>query len=430
MRSTCWSTVRWWRCSPREDDGAPRYRLLESPRAYALERLERGRRARGRAAPPCAGVGGDVRCRVRRLLQRPHRRRRLAAPARAPTSTTPATPWRWARAAGDASVELRIGATMLRALPPSLHAERMALADALRGAHRRAGCPSALQQRAWIELSCALADTQKLRSRDAAERALALARALDRPAPTASRSTTRCAARRAPPRRPATCRRRVRRSTRLQRLEDPAWPAQRLLWGAEAAQWVARISGDAGEALRRGRRLLALDRERGSHGSIALGNLIDAELAAGDAAAPPVRGRELVAVLRGHASRVQPGVCAHQPVRRLLAQDDCARRRAGRAGGMAAGAGVRASALGAAYLALLARLEGRPRTAARLLGYAEAIYAAARRGARDERGALRSHGRRRWRRRRSASAAFDRLHAEGATLGDIEVTALAFGEGG
>ena len=79
----------------------------------------------------------------------------------------------------------------------------------------------------------------------------------------------------------------------------------------------------------------------------------------------------------------------------------------------------------AAYLALLAALEGRPRAAARLLGYAEASYRA-RNEARETNEAAAME-----RARTLGSAAlgadlFERLCAEGAALPDAEVGALAF----
>jgi hypothetical protein len=56
---------------------------------------------------------------------------------------------RWARAAGDADTELRIGATMLRALHHSLHAELIELADACEASVGPA-VPDPLQFRTWI----------------------------------------------------------------------------------------------------------------------------------------------------------------------------------------------------------------------------------------------------------------------------------------
>jgi hypothetical protein len=132
---------------------------------------------------------------------------------------------RWARGADDAGVELRIGAALLRALPASLHAERMALADACE-ARIGPALPEALQLQAWIELSCVLADSQKARGRHAAEQALALARRLDarqsdhfvlchalcRAASAAAQASDLQAARAL--------------LDELQRLEDLSWPAQ------------------------------------------------------------------------------------------------------------------------------------------------------------------------------------------------------------
>ena len=64
------------------------------------------------------------------------------------------------------------------------------------------------------------------------------------------------------------------------------------------------MTGDTAEALRCGHELLALDRARGSDAATALGNLVDAELAAGDAAAAARSGTELVAQLKTNPSRM------------------------------------------------------------------------------------------------------------------------------
>jgi hypothetical protein len=81
----------------------------------------------------------------------------------------------------------------------------------------------------------------------------------------------------------------------------------------------------------------------------------------------------------------------------------------------------------AAYLALLASMEGRPRTAARLIGYAEALYAA-REEAREKNEQVAME-------RAGATACqalgddeFERLRAEGAALPHTVVAALAFGD--
>jgi hypothetical protein len=229
---------------PGGEDGTPRYRLLESPRAYALERLaeaaERDPVQRRHASAMAALFDAAYADYFSGRFGADAWMRRLAVDldnARVALAC--------ARAVGDVGAELALAATLLRALPPSLHAERMALADAVetrlaaapaavaavRGGAAAEGAPSrALQQRAWIELSCAWADTQKARSRDAARRALALARelapgaddarfllyhALCRLAGAAAQAGDVDAA--------------LAPLAELQSLEDPAWPPQRLL---------------------------------------------------------------------------------------------------------------------------------------------------------------------------------------------------------
>ena len=181
--------------------------------------------------------------------------------------------------------------------------------------------------KAWIELNCVLADPRKARSRVAADRALAIARRLDpaqpdrfalyhalaRAASAAAQTDDLPAARLL--------------LAELQPLEDPAWPPHRLLWGTEAAQWVSRMGGDAVEALRNGRRLLALDRARGSHASIATGNLIDAELAAGHAQAAARLGAELVESLRRTRHDYSLAFARINLLAALLAQDDAVQAR-------------------------------------------------------------------------------------------------------
>src|SRR5262249_38203861 len=133
------------------DDRDPRYRLLESPRTYALERLE------------AAGERATV-----------QRRHAYAVASMFDTAYADyfsgrvgADEWmqqceldfdnardavHWARTQGEADVELRVAATLLRALPTSLHAERMALASACE-ARLDPALSEPLQFQVWIEVS-------------------------------------------------------------------------------------------------------------------------------------------------------------------------------------------------------------------------------------------------------------------------------------
>lgn len=402
---------------------AVRYRLLESPRVYALERLHAAGEAPelqrrhalalatlfDSAYHECFGgkVGADAW--TQRL---------------APDFDNARAALAWAREAGDATCALQIGITLLRALPASLHTERMALADACE-AWFGAALSKELQQRAWVGLSSAWSDTQKQPSLAAALRALDLARALDSAQPDRfdlyfALSRAAAAAAQAGDV-PAA----LEPLAELQTLEDPRWPAQRLLWGAEAAQAVARLRGDRVEALRLCRLLLNLDRARGSSGAIALGNLIDAELAAGDARGAAQSGAELVAALHGTRDEYSLAFARLNLCAAWLALGDCAQAREAAHAAWPQARAFELQHYAAAYLALLAALEDRPDTAARLLGYAEAVYGA-RHEAREanEAGAIERAAT--LARHALGDAAFAQAHAHGAALRDPEIAALAF----
>jgi predicted ATPase/DNA-binding winged helix-turn-helix (wHTH) protein len=408
-----------------QDEGAPRYRLLDSARAYALERLDeagerpalQSRHALALAAMFEAAyddyfsgtIGADDW--MRRLAADLDNARDALA---------------WARAAGDASVELAIGATLLRALPPSLHAERMALADACE-ARLAAPVPEALQLRVWIELSCAWGNTQKVRSHDAAERALPLVRKLDRPQDdrfTLYHALCRSAGTTA---KVGKLQAALVPLAELQALEDPTWPAQRLIWGAEAAQFVAHARGDGVGALRQARRLVDLDRQRGKDASIGLGNLVDAELAAGDALAAVRSGAALVVALVGTRHEFTLALARLNLCAACLALDDRARAREVAQALWPQAVFFEYPHYAACYLALLAALDARPRAATRLLGYAEAIYATRHeeRCATNEAAAIARA--RTMAGRALGDADFSRLYAEGARLREADIAALAFG---
>ncbi|HEY2188054.1 MAG TPA: winged helix-turn-helix domain-containing protein [Caldimonas sp.] len=408
------------------DDGESRYRLLETPRAYALERLdeagERPALQRRHAIALAAMFDAAYEEFFSGRVAVDDWLRRLEA-----DFDNARDALRWARAAGEAEVELRIGSIMLRALPPSLHVERMALADACE-ARIAPEMPEDLQLRAWIELSCVLADPQKARGRLAAEAALALARRLDgrqadrfdlyhalcRAASAAAQADDLGAAR--------------ARLDEAQALENPSWPPHRLLWRAEAAQWFARMSGDTADALNRGRRLLALDRERGSHASIAIGNLMDAELAADDPRAAARLGTQLIDSLLGTRHEYSLAFARINLLAALLAQDDAEHARPVAEAAWSRAAVFDLQHAAAAYLALLCVLEGRAAAAVKLAAYSEAIYAA-RGEAREQNETAATARARSLARRELDDVTFARLDAEGAALRDAEVAAVAFGAG-
>jgi predicted ATPase/DNA-binding winged helix-turn-helix (wHTH) protein len=405
---------------PAHDGGVPRYRLLESTRAYALERLdeagERTSMQRRHALALAAlfyaayseyfdgSIGAETW--MRKLAADIDNARDALASA---------------HASGDVLVELTIASTLLRALPRPLYSERVALADACEPLMTHP-VPAPLAARMWIELSSAWGDTRRQRALAAAEHALEHARALD------DRFTlyhALCLV--------AGANARLGRAqpaaaplAEAQLLEDPQWPAQRLLWGAQAAQFVAHARGDGADVVKHARRLVEFDRRRGNDVSLGLGNLVDAELVAGNAEAAARSGAALVAALQGTRHGFTLALARLNLCAAYLALDDTANARS-------VGQALWPQAvffdyphLAALYLALLAALEKRPHAAAQLLGYAEAAH-----GARDEDQRAPNEAAAIARARAIATQAlgeseFARLHAEGTRLSKADVPALAF----
>jgi hypothetical protein len=161
---------------------------------------------------------------------------------------------------------------------------------------------------------------------------------------------------------------------------------------------------------------------------VAIGNLIDAELAAGDARAAARLGNELIASLSGTRHEHGLAFARINLLAALLAQDDVTA-----AHGVAEAAWASAPVFdvqhaASAYLALLCAQEGRCEAAVRLAAYSEAIYAA--RGEARERNEAEATARA-WSLARAAldEATIERLRAEGATLRDAEIAEVAFAGG-
>jgi len=407
------------------DDGAPRYRLLESPRAYALERLgEAGEHAtlqRRHALALAAIYDAAYDDYFSHRIGADDWMHKMAADLDNARDALA-----WARRAGETTVELTIGATLLRALPPSLLAERMALADACEP-RLTPSVPEPLQLRTWVEISCAWSNTQKVRSHQATQRALELARKLHRPRDDAFMLYHALCLAAGATAKVADPRAALAPLAELRALEDPGWPAQRLIWGAQAAQFVAHASGDGAGALIQARRLVELDIARGKDASLGLGNLVDAELAAGNAQAAVQSGAALVASLQGTRHEFTLALARLNLCAAHLALDDHVKAREVAQALWPQAVFFEWPQYAACYLALLAALEARPYAAARLLGYAEAAYAARHddMGSTNEAAAV-------TRARAMVALALNeaevaRLHAEGVALRDADIAALAFG---
>jgi hypothetical protein len=278
----------------------------------------------------------------------------------------------------------------------------------------------------WLQLSAAWANTRAQRSAEAAAQALALSRGLSAVARdpfqhylalcacavAASRTLDGAAAEAA--------------LADLATAEDPAWPPYRLRSGAEAAAAVAQWRGDAAALLRFERRALALEYAAGGSGVDALNNLVNAELAAGDALAAVRSGTALMVMLEGSRDELALAYARVNLAAAQLALGDLRRARELAQAGWAQAQRFDLQPLWADYLGLLAALEARPRAAARLAGYALVAYTA--RG--DRRQANEAAAVARTRAlvcTALGDGCFDRLHAEGAALTDAAIAMLAFG---
>ena len=156
-------------------------------------------------------------------------------------------------------------------------------------------------------------------------------------------------------------------------------------------------------------------------------NLVDAELAAGQAAQAAATGVALVASLAGGRDEKSLVYARVNLSAALLALGEHEPARPHLRAGWAQAPLFDMQPFYADYLALLAALDGRFDAAARLAGYADT--ANARVGPREPNEAAAIARAVQLARAALGDAAFDRLHAEGAALRDADIEALAFGEG-
>ncbi len=409
---------------PGDEDASPRYRLPESTRAFAWERL---------------AATGEIEATQLRLAQAVARLLAEAwdgyfcSSARIGDLRLSVTPdfdnARAALAWADCPphLRLRIASHLLRILPYSLFAERLALADACEAL---LDAEPSLDARVfgWLAVALALLNWQRQRGRVAAERSVTLAREQERLtgecrylchalanlayAMTLSHEVEAAS--------------RVLAETRAIEEADGIVPGR--LWRADAEMRIALLRGDTSEYLRLTREKLA--RTTDSEGAlIGMANLIGAELAVGDAHAAAATGRALVTQLESTRSELQLSMARINLCAALLALDAVAEAHAvAQPGWSQAGRFGLQSSWGNS-LALLAALEKRPAAAARLCGYATAVHARTNEQREVNEAAAFDRA------SRLATAAlgekeFGRLQTEGSTLRDDEVAAAAFGIAG
>ena len=405
-----------------DDTAEPRYRLLDSPRAYALERLQqagekaelRQRHMRAIAAFCAAGdhavtsgqLGGEAWMRAM-ALDLDNMREAMAQ----------------AVAEGDSVAAVQIGVTLLFATAQLPFAQCFALTDQVTPLLDDR-VPPALQVRWWLRVSAALANTLGGRADEAARRALAVLQQApelmgDRflayrtwclVARTAIRSGDRARAEAA--------------LAEARKLEDPEWPPRHLLLRVQA-ECFAALPG-SGESLRLAKKALALAVATGSSGYAARINLMDGELAAGDAQAAAVTGAALLADLEGGRNERSTAYARMMLMAARLALDDTGQARHVAQVGWPQAPPFHLQAPWGDYLALLAALEGRQQEAARLAGYADAGYAA-REILRELNEAAAVTRAKALARAALGDAEVQRLQAEGTVLRDDQIAAIAFG---
>lgn len=353
----------------RAEGAPPRYRLLETGRSYALEKLEASgdaQAARQRHALAlrlhfeAAGDDGWRLPEAEFLARHEAELDNLRA----------ALDWAVANDATSAVALAGASSRLWRGL--SLHPE------ALRRCHSAARCidsstPVALAARLWEGIAQLSGEIASPDSRAAAEHALQLyTQAGD------ARGQYLALAHQAFSYRAATAEARAA-FARMQALEDPGWPPALRLYGCKVAGGLASDAGEVDTARAAQQARLELARQAGAERDLnaALGNLADLALMAGDAAQACALGRSLLARLGRRQMATRAIALGNLALAELVLGDLAeARRVLAEFVDVAAQLDHMFVAYTADAMAALAAGEQRFATAAALLGFADAAYAA------------------------------------------------------
>ena len=402
-----------------DDRAAPRYRLLDTPRAFALEQLA------------AAGEVDVVRTRHAAALRAHFERAyedgwsgRVGVEAWSldmePDLDNAREAFAWART-NDPECAVSICASVLSSLPLSLHGERLAMWEATDPLLTEA-VRAPLRVRALLEAADLYAGLKATRARGYAREAVELLRGLDDRF-MLYRAVARFAHLLAPEDEAAA--RAALAEMRV--LELPAWPARRLLCGANAEQACASWFHEPEKALDWSYRLMALENEAGSASLRGLLCVVDVELELRHAAAALKHGLELVARLQGTRFRRALNVAHLNVMEAWLANDNPAEARALALKGWPEAIRHGWKGSWADCLSLLAALETRPRASALLRGFAEAQYAGLERK-REVAEGITIERAERITREALGDAQYERLVMEGKVLRDPEMAGVAFAE--
>ncbi len=215
--------------------------------------------------------------------------------------------------------------------------------------------------------------------------------------------------------------------TEMRALENPAWPVRVRCLLAKAEATVESAAGAFDAALEARKRALRMSEQGGdSAGVIAeLVGLADTELWAGRTDDAVRHGLALETRLAGARKQYSLAFARMNLAAAWLAKDAVTEARAVAARGLPLAAQAFLLHVWADYLALLAVLDRRPRGAARLLGYSDAIHTAHNLRFRQANEARARERAERLVREALGDAEFERLKAEGADLRDEDVATLA-----
>lgn len=398
-----------------------RYHLLESPRALALERL----RAAGEEMTLTARHARSVAAAFERTYDDYFSGRfRVDVWRRAiePDLDNGRSAFAWARK-NDRRAAVAMMPGLLLALLRALVPERQALCDAIDPLLDEPDLPLLLRARAAVEAALVVTSNRIPHGITLCQRALALARhagdrrllcmawavmafgfAQSRDQSSAANEALR----------------------QLRDLCDPSWSPQVMRRIHNCGGLLLAAHGRFDDAFADLQLAVRLDEQIDVEEPVALNNLAFVELLAGRHDDALRHSAELVARLRGTRYADALSLALTHLTQASLEKGDTAQARAAAREGWPQAPRLIHQALWADHLAWLAAAEARPRTAARIVGYADAAYV----GLQDARfDSQRAYDEAlRIARAALGEGEVQRLIAEGAMLRDEQIEPLAFGE--
>ena len=353
--------------------GEPRYRLLESPRAYALQRLQAAGEAEHTRMRHLQASTVFFLHEISRIYSTESRSREARIEALRPDFGDGLAAFGLAVELGDTLATLRLGWALIALMPLSMDRELQFLVERCE-VLLESDAPAALR----AEVCFAMYPVRSAQDLARAERIVGIGLAAAREAVAAGADTGllyRCLGARAVIHAKAGDASAADAALEeAQALEQPGWPLRLRICFTDDQRRVAKYLGRMSQSLTLSRRYLQMRQEAGAGIVPALSGLADTELAAGQAEAAMHTGLALVAQLEGTREEQELAHARLNLCAAYLALDQLqpARQTAVLGWKMAQRFGMQA--WWADYLALLAALDSRPQAAALLLGFADATY--------------------------------------------------------